>query len=166
MSDAIFSSEQKIRGRLALRVMSPDNQLVAEREANNMVLRLGAGIIARLFAGTPDSKPINQLQVGFGTDAATAELTALTPPADTTIPAASLRSALTPASFQIATDKPNSIQVSVTAVFTPDRDLADVTEAGLLAGDELYNQVVFEPVTLKAGQNISFFWEINFPFGH
>jgi len=166
MSDTIFSPKQTIRGQLTLRVMSPDNQLIAERKANNMVLRLGAGIIARLFPGEPGSKPINQVQVGFGTDAATAELTALTPPADNTIPAASLKTALTPASFQIAKDRPNSIQVSVTAVFTPDRDLTDVTEAGLLADNDLYNQVVFEPVTLKAGQNISFFWEINFPFGH
>ena len=44
-------------------------------------------------------------------------------------------------------------------------NLPDVTEAGLLAGEELYNQVVFEPVTMQASQNITFFWEIDFPFG-
>ena len=52
------------------------------------------------------------------------------------------------------------------APFKPTVDLTDVSEAGLLAGDVLYNQVVFEPVTLRPGQNVTFFWEINFPFGH
>ena len=45
-------------------------------------------------------------------------------------------------------------------------DLDAVSEAGLLSDDTLYNQVVFEPITLKAGQEISLFWEIDFPYGH
>lgn len=154
----------RMRGCLALSVWSPQGGIVARRHAHNMVLRKGAGIIAKLFAGVTGSLPINQIQVGFGTEAGTADLTALTPPPGA-IPIASLRSPLTPDAFQIATDKPGSIQVSVTAVFKPAIDLPDVTEAGLLAGEELYNQVVFEPVTMRAGQNITFFWEIDFPFG-
>ncbi len=58
------------------------------------------------------------------------------------------------------------IKVIVNALFKPTVELKDVSEAGLLAGDVLYNQVVFEPVTLRPGQNVTFFWEINFPFGH
>ena len=154
----------RIQGRLTLTVSSRQGVIVARRQAHNLVLRKGAGIIAKLFAGMPGGLPINQIQVGFGKEAATAELTALTPPADA-IPVASLRSPLTPADFQIATDKPGSIRVSVTAVFKPVVNLPDVTEAGLLAGEELYNQVVFEPVTMQASQNITFFWEIDFPFG-
>ena len=154
----------RIHGRLTLTVWSRQGGIVARRHAHNLVLRKGAGIIAKLFAGVPGGLPINQIQVGFGKEAATAELTALTPPADA-IPVASLRSPLTPADFQIATDKPGSIRVSVTAVFKPAVNLPDVTEAGLLAGEELYNQVVFEPVTMQASQNITFFWEIDFPFG-
>ena len=50
--------------------------------------------------------------------------------------------------------------------FQPTVELTGVTEAGLLAGDKLYNQVVFEPVTLRPGQDVTFFWEIDFPFGH
>jgi len=118
----------RIQGRLTLTVSSRQG-VIARRQAHNLVLRKGAGIIAKLFAGVPGGLPINQIQVGFGKEAATAELTALTPPADA-IPVASLRSPLTPADFQIATDKPGSIRVSVTAVFKPVVNLPDVTEAG------------------------------------
>ena len=165
MADRLQDSDSRIRGRLTLTVRSVDDEVVAVRRATNMVLRKGAGMIARLLTGAPGSKPINQVQVGFAREAATAELTVLTPP-EGNIPVAALRSLLTPDSFQIATDKPGNVEVSVAAVFTPAVDLEDVSEAGLLADDDLYNQVVFEPVTMRAGQNITFFWEIDFPFGH
>ena len=64
------------------------------------------------------------------------------------------------------TDRPDVVQVVVSSVFHPTVVLQDVTEAGLMAGDRLYNQVVFEPVTLRPGQDVTFFWEIDFPFGH
>lgn len=165
MTDRKQNSDNRILGRLTLTVRSPDDEVVAIRRASNIVLRNGAGLIARLFTGAPGSKPINQIQVGFATEAATAELKALTPPSGD-IPAAALRSVLAPTDFQIATDKPGTIQVSVAAVFKPVLKLEDVSEAGLLSDTELYNQVVFEPVTMLAGQNITFFWEIDFPFGH
>lgn len=164
MSYRSKNSDNRIHGRLTLTVESANSELLEVRHASNMVLRKGAQIIASLFAGAPGSKPIDQIQVGFAREAATAELTALTPPAND-IPAAALRSVLTADSFKIVTDKPRNIQVSVSAVFQPTVDLENVTEAGLLADNELYNQVVFEPVTMRAGQNVTFFWEIDFPFG-
>src|SRR6267378_966617 len=118
MTDRMQNTDNGIRGRLTLTVRSAAGEVVASRRGSNIVLRKGAGIIARLFTGAPGSKPINQIQVGFATEAATAELTALTPP-ESAIAAAALRSDLTPDSFQIATDKPGNIQVSVTAVFKP-----------------------------------------------
>jgi hypothetical protein len=153
-----------IQGRLTLTIRSPGGEVLARRGARNLVLRKGAAVVARLFAGVSGSTPINRVQVGFGRDAGTAELVALTPPQGD-IPPDALSSPLGPDAFAIAADGPDSVRVSVTAVFTPAVDLPDVTEAGLLAGDELYNQVVFEPVTLRLGQNITFFWEIDFPFG-
>ncbi|PYP88698.1 MAG: hypothetical protein DMF61_05815 [Blastocatellia bacterium AA13] len=163
MKDAT-GNNNKIRGRLNLTVRSADGEVTATRHASNMVLRKGAGVIARLFAGVDGAKPIDQIRVGFALEAGTAELTSLTPPKDS-IPAAALGSPLSNGSFKIATDKPDNIQVSVTAVFKPVVDLENVTEAGLLAGDDLYNQVVFEPVAMRAGENVTFFWEIDFPFG-
>jgi hypothetical protein len=155
----------QITGRMQLTVRSADGQLVAERRAENMVLRRGATLIASLFSGAAGASPINQIQVGFATDSGTAELTSLTP-ADPPIPLAALRSSLKPEDFQIITDRPNEIQVSISSVFHPTLDLTDVTEAGLLADEELYNQVVFEPLNLHTNQDITFFWQVNFPFGH
>ena len=77
-----------------------------------------------------------------------------------------LQSKVDPNDFIIASDQPGTIRVSVNALFKPTVELKDVSEAGLLAGEVLYNQVVFEPVTLRPGQDVTFFWEINFPFGH
>ena len=165
MDSGMRSHRGRITGRLLVAVRSADGDLVAERRTENMVLRNGAVIIAKLFSGTAGVTPINQIQVGFATDSGTAELTALTPP-DPAIPVASLRSPVKPEDFHIATDQPGEIQVSISTVFHPTQDLKDVTEAGLLAGEDLYNHVVFEPLTLHTGQDITFFWQVNFPFGH
>jgi hypothetical protein len=154
----------RITGRLQLEVRE-GGVLVAARRASNVVLRSGASVIAALFAGVGDAAPVDGVGVGFGTEAATPETTALTPP-DGEVPAAALRIALTADSFSIATDLAAAVRVSIGAVFKPTVELANVTEAGLLAGDKLYNQVVFEPVTLRPGHDVTFFWEVDFPFGH
>jgi hypothetical protein len=163
--ETVGTGRGRITGRMLLTVRSAEGTLVARRIANNMVLRNGAVVIARLFSGAAGATPINQLQVGFATDPGTAELTALTPP-DPVIPVAALRSPVKPENFQVTTDQPGEVQVNISAVFHPTQDLKDVTEAGLLAGEDLYNQVVFEPLTLRTGQDITFFWQVNFPFGH
>jgi hypothetical protein len=154
------------RGRLQLAVRAQDGQLLAERAATNIVLRQGAAIIARLFSGADSALPIDEVRVGFAKVAATPELTALTPPATPDIPPAALSSPVIASDFTVNVNRPGSVQVLVSSVFKPTVELKDVTEAGLLAGDALYNQVVFEPVTLRPGQEITFFWEIDFPFGH
>jgi hypothetical protein len=152
-------------GRLCLRVWSAPGQLVAERRGHNMVLRGGAAVIAGLFAGKAGSEPINFVEVGFGQELAAPDATSLTPP-NPSLPVAALRSPVAPGDFALVTDRPDVVQVVVSSVFHPTVVLQDVTEAGLMAGDRLYNQVVFEPVTLRPGQDVTFFWEIDFPFGH
>jgi hypothetical protein len=152
-------------GRMHLHVRASGSVLIAERAARNIVLRQGAAVIAALFTGAAGAAPVNTIQVGFAKESATPELAALTPPADASIPATALRSSVAPADFKIVADRAESIQVLITSVFKPTVELAEVTEAGLLAGEKLYNQVVFEPVTLRPGQDVTFFWEIDFPFG-
>jgi hypothetical protein len=160
-------SEGRPRGRMRLRVQDAGGRPVAERSAGNMVLRGGAALIARLFAGAAGGAPINAIGIGFAQNPGSAELMALLPPpADLGIPAEALRTPLPAESFAIATDRAGSVRVDVAATFKPIREIAGVTEAGLLAGDILYNQVIFEPVTLTVGQDVTFFWEIDFPFGH
>jgi len=151
---------------MVMRIRGPDGALVAERRARNIVLRGGALLIARLFSGAPGGAAVNTVGIGFARNPGDAELGALTVPADGAIKAAALRTALPPESFTIVADKAGAIEVHVTAIFRPTRELKDVSEAGLFAGDTLYNQVIFEPVTMVAGQEVSFFWQIDFPFGH
>ena len=153
------------KGRLTLVVSSQEGVPVACRRARNTVLRNGAGLIAKLFAGAPNTLAVNQVRVGFAREAASSEITALTAP-EGNITAAQLSSAIDPEDFTIITNQPNAVKVVVNATFKPTIELQDVSEAGLMAGDVLYNQVVFEPVTFRPGQDVTFFWEIDFPFGH
>jgi hypothetical protein len=151
------------RGRVRLVVRDEAGSTVAERGATNIVLRQGAAIIAGLFSGAEGSRPVDEVQVGFGREALDAGATSLTP---RDVAAELLRSPVTADSFKIVADRPDMVQVSVASVFRPAAVLEDVTEAGLLAGGRLYNQVIFEPVTLRPGQDVTFFWEIDFPFGN
>jgi len=153
------------RGLLRLLIRHPDGRVMAFRHATNIVLRGGAELVALRFAGQ-STTPINQIGVGFGREAAEAGATALTGPADPDIPAAALVSAIAPEAITVDAAGGPSVVVRVASVFRPTVDLPDVSEAGLLASGRLYNQVVFEPVTLRVGQDVTFFWEIDFPFGH
>jgi hypothetical protein len=153
-----------MKGRLAMVVRDAHGEIVAERKARNLVLRQGASIVAKLFSGASGSSAITHVQVGFARESATPETTALTPP-EVTVPAAALRTDLPPTSFAIVADQPGAIKVLVNATFRPTVELRDVSEAGLMAGTVLYNQVVFEPVTFRPGQDVTFFWEVDFPFG-
>lgn len=160
------TSDCRPRGRLLLRVHDGDGVLLAERRTRNIVLRQGAAIVAALFAGQAGAKAIDNVQVGFAKAGATADTTTLVPPDDAGIAAEALTSAIAPTDFSLITDQANGVQVLVSSVFKPTVELIDVTEAGLRAGEKLYNQVVFEPVTLRPGQDVTLFWEIDFPFGH
>jgi hypothetical protein len=153
------------RGRLEVTVRDSNGAVVARRAAGNMVVRNGATVIARLFSGAADAQPINQLRLGFAKESGTPELKALTPP-DGNIAPEALRSPLEASHFKIDTTSADAVQVSISATFHPTVDLDDVSEAGLFAGEDLYNHVVFEPISLKTGQDITFFWQVNFPFGH
>jgi hypothetical protein len=155
----------RITGRLRMTVQGPGGTRLAERRAGNIVLREGAAIVAGLFAGDPAATRIDTVQVGFGTDVADADATALTAPPDG-VDAAAVKSPIALEDFTITTDGESFVHVGVSATFTPSVELTNVTEAGLLAGTRLYNQVVFEPVNLRVGQDVTFFWEIEFPFGH
>lgn len=154
------------RGRLRL-LVEESGSVVAERHARNLVLTGGAEVVARLFAGQPEAAPVDTLQVGFGREPAGIDATGLTPPpADAGIEPESLQAAIAADDFTLETDaQARLVRVSIATAFDPAEDLDGVTEAGLLAGGTLYNQVVFEPVDLRVGQAITFFWEVDFPFG-
>lgn len=157
-------SAARIRGKVLLEIRDGSG-LVATRTARNAVLRGGAELVARRLGGL-DASPISAVAVGFGTEAADLEATKLTPPSDPNIPVEALSSPVAADDVTVATDRPDVVVVSLATAFHPTVPLDGVTEAGLVGGDRLYNQVVFEPVSLKTGQDITFFWEIELPFGH
>ena len=152
----------RLRGKLHLQVCESGRR-VAERRATNLVLRQGAEAVARLMAQLEGAEPINQMQVGVGRETGDASLTALTSPEGVALE--TLRSPVEVTDFELRTDGPAFIQLSVAAIFRPSQDLVGISEAGLLAGPVLYNQVVFEPVDLRADQDITFFWDLEIPFG-
>jgi len=161
----------RITGRMKMTVRDADGALLAQRRVDNQVLRGGALLVAQLFAGAADVGPIDAVQVGWNREPADAETTTLgapppPPPPAEPIAASALRSPVRAENFSLDTSRRDAVQVSVSTVFRPTVDLAEVSEAGLMAGDRLYNQVVFEPVTLRVGQDVTFFWEIDFPFGN
>ena len=159
MSDA----PRRAGARLHLSVRS-HGRLVAVRIASNIVVRGGAELVALRFAGL-DCAPIDHVRVGFGREVLDPEATTLTPP-EGPIDVSALSSPIAPADFQVAADRPGIVVVSLASTFHPTADLPDVSEAGLFGGDRLYNQVVFEPVRLQVGHDVTFFWQIQFPFGH
>ncbi len=142
-----------------LRLITP----TATRAGTNLVTRGGGEIVARRLFGA-EAAPVDRVGLGFARDSADADATKLTPP-DTDIAADALSAPLPQKALSFVTDLDGIVRVSVAAEFTPIADLEDVTEAGLFAGDTLYNQVVFEPVTLRTGQRVTFFWDIDIPFG-
>jgi hypothetical protein len=161
-----MSSTKGPQGRMTLQIRSAEGAPVAERHATNIVLQRGAELVAKRFAGVTEAGPIDRVQVGFGTEAAEVGATALTPPEGEVDPGA-LDSPVEADDFLIETDSSaRVVRVSIAATFKPTVDLDNVSEAGLLAGQQLYNQVVFEPVDMRVGQDITLFWEVDFPFGH
>jgi hypothetical protein len=145
-----------LRGRLRLVTAGGE-----ERRVPNSVLQGGAELVAKLFAGQLTT-PIDRINVGFGTEPLEPTDSALRPG---TADPSTLTGPVGSADCTVTADD-DFVRVSITATFTPTVALDGVTEAGLGAGDVLYNQVLFDPVRLEAGQAVSFFWEIDFPYGH
>jgi hypothetical protein len=150
------------QGRLLLTIRDARGEIVATRAAKNRVLRGGAELIANLFSGARTT-PIDRVRLGFGQASADHTATALTPPAEA-IPPDRLEAPLKKEHFTVRLGE-DRITVDVAAPFEPRQDMAGVSEAGLGSGDVLYNQVIFEPVSLRTGQVVTFFWQIDFPFG-
>lgn len=150
------------QGRLLLTIRDANGAIVATRAARNRVLRGGAEVIASLFAGARNT-PIDRVRLGFGQATVDPTANALTPPPEA-IPPERLQATLKPEDFTVRAGE-DKVTVDVAAPFEPQQDIAGVSEAGLVSGDVLYNQVIFEPVTLRQGQVVTFFWQIEFPFG-
>ncbi|MFC0533296.1 hypothetical protein [Phytohabitans kaempferiae] len=162
---------------LTVELRRGDGTVLAYRRAHNAVLAGGAQLIADLFRGTDGAGPVNRMSVGANPAPevppfATTELSASSP--DTGELAGPRDVPIAPGAFAV-TLEPERRRVLVTArLVLPAGDATalrgPVAEAALLhqAGDgsrRLYNRVTFEPVTKRAEQELSLYWEVAFPFG-
>ncbi len=161
-----------MRARMELTLVAPDGTPVASRGADNSVMRGGAELVARLFAGT--GSPITHM--GVGTSDAPESDTFDTPGLSNTAEggadplAGDTETAIPPESFTITTDPTRRlVLVRVRATLPPEAAVGRVREAGLLSrgdgGPVLYNRVTFAPVDKGDDHELTLFWEVTFPYG-
>ena len=147
--------------RAELRTM--DGRLIASRQAGNAVLRGGADLLARLFAG--QGAGITHMAIGTSDapEGDTFGTTNLTGGVEVAIP---------PDAFQV--DAPDAVKrvvrVRVRATVPAATTLTDaVREAALVSHGgvtaTLYNRVIFAPIDKTTDHELTLFWEVGFPYG-
>jgi hypothetical protein len=152
--------------------LSAHGEVVASRRADNSVMRGGAELVARLFAGT--GAPITHMGVGTSDapESDTFERDGLANNADAgTDPlTGDTETAIPPEAFAISTDPTRRVVlVRLRATLPPTAAVGTVREAGLLSrgqGDPvLYNRVTFAPLDKGDDHDLTLFWEVTFPYG-
>jgi hypothetical protein len=153
-----------MRAELRVELRTSGGRLVASRDAKNAVLRGGADILARLFAG--QGTGITHMAIG----------TSDAPEGDTfgtTALAGAVEIPIAADAFQIDPPDPvkRVVRVRVRATVPASQVMADpVREAALVARADattatLYNRVVFAPIQKTADHELTLFWEVGFPYG-
>lgn len=155
-----------------LELRNRDGLIIATRSGCNSVMRAGAEMIARLFAGT--GAPISHMGVGIS-DAPETDLFSTTSlsntPDDGREPLQGNTEASIPAeAFGIEPDETRRVvQVRVRGTLQAADAVGTVREAGLIsrAGEIgiLYNRITFAPIAKGADHELTLFWEITFPYG-
>ncbi len=161
-----------MRAVVTIELLDRTGRAVAVRRAKNAVMRSGAEIVARLFAGA--GTPITHMGVGtsdapdgddFSTpalqNAAVGDVPPLAGPTEAAIPAEA---------FQIDADPVRRVvRVRVRATMPANAAVGTVREAGLVsrsdAGAVLYNRVTFAPIAKGDDHELTMFWEVTFPYG-
>lgn len=154
-----------MRGRLTLRLTDAGGRVVHETRCANRIVTAGRQLVAELFTGQ-GATPISHIAVGTdGTAAADAQtgLSAERAPrkAISTVELAELvEKAGTP-------DEVHRVRVALTAVFDfgEANGAAPLREAGIFNtadGGDMYNRVVFEPVTKTDAFKLTLLWDVVF----
>jgi hypothetical protein len=157
--------------------------VLVRREASNIVARSGAELLAALFTGGAQAKPIDSVAVGIGEEPngppyEIAGLTLARPGGEPLISKSVIP--IDPALFTVETlDQELRVRVSLRTLIPadmavhpdPEVDTVDIAEAALgVAGEgeglaRIYNRVVFEPFRKARKHEVSLYWEISFPYG-
>jgi hypothetical protein len=160
-----------MKARLRLVLTDRGGAPVAERVAHNAVMRTGAELVARLFAGVAGATPITHMGVGTSdapeSDAFTTTALSNADPALT----GDTEAAIAADAFTITTDPDRrAVVVRVRATLPDSAAQGTIREAGLLGrtGADpavLYNRVIFAPIDKGDDHELTLFWEITFPYG-
>lgn len=145
--------------------------ILARRAASNAVMRSGAGLVARAFAG--QGPGITHMGVG-NSDAADPDDFSLAALSNDGVAGENLVGATEVAiaadAFQFVPDAARRVMVvRVRATLANAAAVGTVREAGLLArndaGATLYNRVTFAPFAKGGDHELTLFWEVAFPYG-
>lgn len=158
--------KNNMHGALTLQLRDQDGKIVREQRCSNRIVTSGRELVAQLFAGkakSGDTLPaaITHIAVGTGN----------TEPADGDLILVAERSPRKPISkidySEITDSGVKRVRVRLTTIF----GLNDVNgndplqEAGIFnaeTGGDLYNRVVFEPVTKTDSFKLTLLWDIVF----
>jgi hypothetical protein len=161
-----------MRASLRIELRSAEGAILDAREARNAVMRGGAELIARLFAG--QGTPITHMGVGTSNEPESEEYTTtalrneavgdgqpLESPTEAPIP---------PEAFTFKVDQARRmVRVRVRGTLPAAAAVGTVREAGLIARSSessiLYNRVTFAPIVKGNDHELTMFWEITFPYG-
>lgn len=162
-----------MRATLDLILATRGGAPVARRHARNAVMRGGAELVGRLFAG--QGAPITHMGVGVNEAAETGDFatTALAagPGPDGATLVAPTEVAIPREAFTVTTDPAaRLVLVRVRATLPAAAAVGQVREAGLLAKADgtdpvLYNRVTFDPIDKGDDHELTLFWEVSFPYG-
>ncbi len=162
-----------MRATLDLTLANRDGIPIARRRARNAVMRGGAELVGRLFAG--QGSPITHMGVGVNEDPETGDFTtaalAAGPGPDGAALVAPTEVAIPAEAFTVTTDPVKRlVLVRVRATLPAAAAVGKVREAGLLARPDgaepvLYNRVTFDPIDKGDDHELTLFWEVSFPYG-
>lgn len=160
-----------MRAIVQIHLRDRSGRILARRDASNAVMRSGAELVARAFAG--QGSGITHMGVG-NSDAADPDDFSLVTLSNDGVAGENLAGetevAIAPEAFQFVPDAARRVMVVRLRATLPDAAaVGTVREAGLLArgegGATLYNRVTFAPFTKGDDHELTLFWEVAFPYG-
>jgi hypothetical protein len=161
-----------MRAHYQLDLRNHAGHIVTTRSGHNSVMRTGAELIARLFAGT--GTPITHMGVGINdtpeTDAFSTAALSNTADGGREPLQGNTEAAILAEAFAIEIDDIRRVvRVRLRGTLPADAAVGTVREAGLIsrAGENavLYNRITFAPITKGDDHELTLFWEISFPYG-
>lgn len=164
-----MNESNDMKGRLTLRLSTPEGTVVQELRPNNRIVMSGRTLVAQLFGGVSGGQSpakVTHMAVGSNATAAADSQTAL-------LAERAPRKAIADVSYVDFDETVNNIttrrvRATLRAVFdfaeandpaVPLREAAIFTAA---TGGVMYNRVVFEPVTKTNAFKLTLLWDVTF----